>query len=220
MTQIEKMTDRQLQDAVIDELEWTPSVDSSHIGVAADHGAITVTGEVASYPEKRAAEKAVLRVRGVLAMAGDLRVRSRGPVQDSDIAREASEALSRAVDVPADSVQVSVHDHFITLSGHALWAFQRAAAERAVGSLSGVTGVYNTIRVQPENLPADTQAAITAALLRNAQIEANAIEVRASSGVVTLEGTVHSWSERKQAERAAWSAPGISNVINNLKIVA
>jgi hypothetical protein len=116
MTQIEKMTDRQLQDAVSDELEWTPSVDSSHIGVAADDAAITLTGEVASYPEKRAAEKAVLRVRGVLAMAGDLRARNRCPVQDSDIAREAGEALSRAVDVPADSVQVSVHDHFITLS--------------------------------------------------------------------------------------------------------
>jgi osmotically-inducible protein OsmY len=219
MTQTQHQTDSELQAAVVDELEWTPSVNSSHIGVSADHGAITLSGEVTSYPEKHNAEKAALRVRGVHAVAAEITVRNNwGAGNDIDIAREASEALERAVDVPSDSVKASVEKQFITLSGPVAWQFQRVAAERAVRYLRGVTGVANTITVTPTVSATGLQKAISSALVRNAQLEGKRITVTATAGVATLEGTVHSWSESQQANTAAWSAPGVTRVVNNLRI--
>ena len=149
MTQTQQRSDAQLKDAIANELAWTPSVNSAHIGVAVDHGAVTLSGEVDSYPERRLAEKAALRVDGVTAVAEEVTVRNTwGPANESDIAREASEALARAVDVP-DSVKAVVRDHFITLSGSVPWYYQRQAAERAVRYLKGVAGVHNTVAVKP-----------------------------------------------------------------------
>lgn len=220
MTKTEQRTDAELKDAVANELAWTPSVNSTRIGVAVDHGAVTLSGEVDTYPERRFAEKAALRVRGVTAVAEEVTVRKTwGAANDADIAREASEALARAVDLP-DSVKVVVRDHFITLSGPVTWHYQLEAAERAVRYLKGVTGVLNTVEIKPTVSAAGLKTAISAALVRNAQLEGKHITVTADAGVVTLEGTVHSWSESRQANAAAWSGPGVTRVMNHLRVVS
>ena len=219
MTQTSRRPDAELKGAVVEELRATPSVNSTHIGVAVTDGAVTLSGEVESYPEKALAEKAAQRVRGVTAIAEEITVRSTwGALNDTDIAREASEALQRAVDVPA-TVTVTVHDHAVTLSGAVPWRYQRAAAARAVRHLKGVHNIVNTIAIRPTAVAADIKTAIGAALLRNAQIENEHITVTTdATGVVTLEGTVHSWAERRQAEHTAWSAPGVTEVTNHLRI--
>jgi osmotically-inducible protein OsmY len=220
MTQTQTRSDSQLKDAVVDELKWTPSVNDVHIGVAVDHGAVTLSGEVDSYPEKHHAESAAMRVRGVSAVAEELTVRSAwGAISDADVAREASEALDRAIDVPNDTVKVVVHDHFVTLSGTAVWQYQREAAHRAVRYLKGVVGVMNSITIKPSVSTAGLKNSISAALVRTARLEGKDIAVTADSGDVTLEGTVHSPYERRQASAAAWSAPGVTGVTNHLVVI-
>lgn len=212
-------TDAELKRAVIAELDWNPRINSTHIGVAVDHGAVTLSGEVESYPEKYLAEKAALGTHGINAVAEEITVRSPlGSVSDTDIAREAGEALERAIDVPRDVVKVTVHDHAITLSGPVNWQYQRAAAQRAVRYLRGVTGVVNAIVIRPVVSTADVKASITAAFVRHAQLDSNNIHVTHDGGNVTLTGRVASWVELRQADDAAWSAPGVSNVINQLKV--
>ena len=220
MTQTQTRSDSQLKDAVVDELKWTPSVNDVHIGVAVDHGAVTLSGEVDSYPEKHHAESAAMRVRGVSAVAEELTVRSAwGAISDADVAREASEALDRAIDVPNDTVKVVVHDHFVTLSGTAVWQYQREAAHRAVRYLKGVVGVMNSITIKPSVSTAGLKNSISAALVRTARLEGKDIAVTTNSGDVTLEGTVHSPYERRQAGAAAWSAPGVTGVTNHLVVI-
>jgi osmotically-inducible protein OsmY len=165
------------------------------------------------------AEKAALRVRGVTAVAEEITVQNSWAERtDTDVAREATEALERAVEVPPDSVKAVVHDHHITLSGEVPWHFQREAAERAVRYTRGVFGVSNTIGIRPTVSAAGLKSAITAALVRNAQLEGKDITVMTDAGHVTLQGTVNSWSERRQADTAAWSAPGVTAVLNHLQI--
>ncbi len=212
-------TDAQLKEAVVAEMAWTPSVNSAHIGVAVNRGAVTLSGEVESYPEKYLAEKAALRVRGVNAVAEEITVRSTwAGASDTDIAREANEALDRAVDVPLNTVKASVHNHVITLTGSTPWQFQRAAAGRSVRYLKGVTAVSNNISIQPMVSASSIKSAIAGALLRDAQLAGRGISVSAESSDVTLDGHVHSWAERRLADTAAWSAPGVTGVTNNLRI--
>jgi osmotically-inducible protein OsmY len=220
MTQTLHRTDADLKSAISDELAWTPGINHTNIGVAVNRGAITLSGEVESYPEKRLAEKAALRVRGVVAVAEEITVHSRWEgVNDTDIAREAGEALERSIDVPAGSVKATVHDHAITLSGEVAWHYQRQAAVRSVRYLKGVTNIGNIITIKPTVSAAGIKTAITDALVRSAQFEGKHAAVTAdTAGAVTLEGTVHSWSERRDAEHAAWSAPGVTDVINHLHI--
>lgn len=214
-------TDAELKDAVSEELDWAPNVNAVRIGVSVDDGAVTLSGEVDSYPERRRAEKAALRVRGVTAVAEEITVRNLwGATSDSEIAREAGEALERDTDVPHDSVKAVVHDHSITLSGPVHWQFQRKAADRAVRNLKGVTGVKNTITIEPSIYPVNIQHAISKAFVRTARNDGEHVKVTANAGEVTLEGTVHSWSERQQATATAWSAPGVSNVVNRLRITS
>jgi osmotically-inducible protein OsmY len=200
MTQPRPPSDRELKSAVVDELQWTPSINSTHIGVTVTNGAVTLFGEVDSYPEKRLAEKAVERVRGVSAIAEDITVRSTwAAVTDTDIARETGEALRRSVDVP-DSIQVSVHDGVLTLSGVVTWQFERAAAGRAVQYAKGVGVINNEITIRPGVIAEDLKFAISAALLRNAEVDgARVAVVTANDGSATLTGVVASWSERRQA---------------------
>ena len=215
------ISDRELKSAVVDELEWTPSVNSTHIGVTVTDGAVTLFGEVDSYPEKRLAEKAAERVRGVSAIAEDITVRSTwAPINDSDLAREAGEALRHSVDVP-DSIQVSVQDGAVTLSGAVTWQFERAAAGRAVRYVKGVGVIHSDITIRPGVVAADLTFAIRAALLRNAELEGeNVTVVTTTDGSVTLTGVVNSWSERRQAEHIAWAAPGVIRVTNLLTIAS
>jgi len=220
MTQTVHKTDTELKTAVAAELAWTPGVNGTHIGVAVNDGAVTLSGEVDTYPEKRSAEHAAFRVHGVTAVAEEITVRNTWlGVNDTDIAREASEALERSVAVPDGMVTAAVHDHRITLSGQVPWHFQREAAETAVRYLKGVNEVLNGITIRPTASPDGIKDAITAALVRSAQFEGRHTTVTASpAGAVTLDGTVHSWSERRDAEHAAWSAPGVTDVTNRLRI--
>jgi osmotically-inducible protein OsmY len=188
--------------------------------VAVNDGAVILSGEVDSNPEKIVAERAALRVRGVTAIAEELTVRGKwqGP-GDVDIAREATEALVRAVNIPDGAVTATVHDHVITLSGHLPWQYQREAAGRAVRYLKGVTDIHNNIVIKPVVSASGVLAAIGAALVRSAQLDSGTVTVHVENGsAVRLEGTVRSWHERQAAQQAAWFAPGVATVINNIQI--
>jgi len=211
--------DNELKDAVVQELKWTPSVNSAHIGVAVNGGAVTLSGEVDSFPEKMLASRAVERVHGVTAIAQEITVQSQlSEVTDTDIAMQAGDAIQRAVDVP-ETVKVAVHNHVITLSGSVQWHYQRRAADRAVDYLKGVQAVVNTIAIRPTVSAENIKIAIRAALMRDAQIESQHITVNTDkAGVVTLEGTVNSWPQRRQAENVSWSAPGVTEVVDHLSV--
>ena len=220
MTQTLHRTDAQLKSAVVDELEWTPNVTATHVGVGVNHGAVTLSGEVTSYPERHLAVKAAQRVRGVTAVADEMTVQTVwANTNDTDISREAGEALDRAVDVPDGAVKADVAHHVVSLTGQVSWQYQREAAHRAVRYLRGVTDVHNLVTVTPSVSAAGIKSSIDAALLRNALLETKSTHVTATAGgEVTLEGNVHSWTERTQAENLAWSAPGVTGVINHMHI--
>lgn len=220
MTQTRAMTDAALQQAIVDELYWTPEVDAAHIGVSVTDGAVTLSGEVTSYPERYHAEQAAKRVRGVRAVAEEIAVRSTWvTLNDTDIAREAGEALDRSVDVPVGTVTASVHDHRITLTGTVTWQFQRRAAERAVKYLRGVTAVHNGILIRPASAASDIRKSIRSAFVRSAQIDSGHVDVTVGAdGGIILTGTVRSDAERRQAEHSAWAAPGVSSVENQIRV--
>jgi osmotically-inducible protein OsmY len=213
------MDDKVLQQNVIDELQFEPSVNAAHIGVAVEDGVVTLTGHVATYAEKLAAERAVQGVKGVKALAMEVQVRypSEGKTDDDQIAKRAADVLAWNL-VPPDSTKVSVQQGWIKLTGKVDWQYQKVAAESAVRKLAGVTGVTNVIEVKPRVEPKDLKHKIVAALHRNAQVEANNIQVSVEGGKVTLDGNVRAWFERGVVERAAWSAPGVTQVEDNLKV--
>ena len=215
------MTDnRSLQQAVLDELDWEPSVHSADIGVTANDGVVTLTGHVGSYAEKIAAERATGRVSGVKAVAEELEVRYPSALKqgDDDIAKWALQVLSWDINVPKDTVKIKVEKGFVTLSGDVDWYYQRSAAEADVRKLHGVIGVTDNIKIKPSVQASDVRAKIEAALKRNAQIEADNITVRADGGKVTLTGKVETWYDRNLAKRTAWSAPGVTQVDDRLTI--
>lgn len=164
MTQVQHDPDHQLKSAITEELVWAPRVNPDQIGVAVTEGAVTLSGQVHTYPEKQAAVRAARRVRGVTAVADEIVVQHEfGASQDVDIAREAGIAFDRTVVVPSGSVTATVHDHVITLAGTVDWQYQREEAQRAVASIPGVSGVHNTITITPEVVvsPAEAKAKIT-----------------------------------------------------------
>lgn len=220
MTQTTTRTDTELKNAVIAELTWTPSIDGTHIGVSVNHGAVSLSGEVESFPERRLAQEAATRVHGVTAIAADISVRSNwGAANDVDLARDAGHAIDRATNVPDDSVKVVVHEHRITLSGEVSWHYQREAAVSAVEFLKGVDEVVNQIGIRPNVSTTDIRHSIVEAYVRSAQVEGDHLDVRATpAGAVTLAGTVGTWDERHQAEHLAWSAAGVTSVDNQLVI--
>ncbi|MET3803022.1 osmotically-inducible protein OsmY [Nakamurella sp. UYEF19] len=219
MTQTLKRTDAETKKNVEDELSWLPNVNSNHIGVSVDDGAVTLTGHVETYPQKVSATKATLGVRGVTAIAQELEVHnSWSSTNDTDIAREAGEALGRSITVP-DGVTASVHHQIVTLSGDVQWRFEREDAVRAVHYLKGVLDVIDGITIKPTVSAVVVKENIRAALLRNAQFDGESITVSTGpGGHVTLDGTVRSWAERRQAEQVSWSAPGIRRITNNLTV--
>ncbi len=210
-----------LQHDVQEELEWEPSVDASQIGVAATQpGIVTLTGTVATYAEKVSAERATKRVSGVRAVANDIEVRPIGSMKrtDTDIAQAVLRALDWDIAVPHEKIKARVADGWVTLEGEVALQFQRAAAENAVRRLSGVRGVTNQIRLQarPSVQPAEVKDRIEAALRRSAEIDARGIQVDAKDSMITLRGKVRTWGERDEAERAAWGAPGVLAVKDEL----
>lgn len=210
----------ELQKRVLEALEWEPSLDATRIGIAATGGVVTLTGMVPSYADSLAAERVVKRIVGVKGMANDLEVRLPGDARrtDTDLATAAVRALEWDVRVPHQVIKPRVTDGWITLEGQAEWQFQREAAEKAVRHLLGVRGVSNQIALAPRVTPMDLKNRIEVALERNAELEARNIRVETRGGTVVLNGVVHSWSERDQAERAVWAAPGVVAVEDHLAV--
>lgn len=206
--------DRQLQQSVLDALKFEPSVDAAHVGVTARDGVITLSGHVASFAEKFAAERAARQVKGVRAIAEELEVRlpSDKKLSDEEIAARVLHMLHWDVSVPHERITVKVEHGIVTLAGQVDWQFQRAEAEYDVRKLHGVRSIINDITVAPRPRAGDVRAVIRAALERNAEVEADKISVSVSGGKVTLSGRVNAWTEREAAERAAWSAAGVSQV--------
>ena len=215
------MTDKDLKQHVQSALDWDPSLDASDIGVSVDEAVVTLRGTVRSYAEKVAAERATLHVYGVKAMANDLVVHLVTDFQrtDTDIAQAAVDALKWNTMVPHDRVTVTITNGWVTLNGTLDWQYQKDAAARVVRELTGVKGVINNIIVQPHAKTIDVREKIEAAFKRSAEIDARRINVIATDGTVILSGNVHSWAERQEAERAAWAAPGVTQVEDRLAIV-
>jgi len=213
--------DRKLQEAVLAELSWEPSVTAAHIGVTARHGVVTLAGHVESFAEKHAAETAAGRVKGVVAVAEEIEVRRPFERQrgDEEIAAAATERLSWDVSVPKDSVKVKVEMGWITLSGQVDRYFQRDAAEQDVRRLSGVVGVSNQTTIKPMVNIADISDDIVHALHRSWFFDPKTVSVTAEGGKVRLAGTVHSFSERAAAFATAWAAAGTTDVMNDITIV-
>jgi len=216
------MDDLELKKAVESELNFEPSINAAEIGVAVKNGVVTLTGRVPSYWEKIAAERAAARVAGVKAVANELEVRLPGSSErtDEDIARAAVDTLKWNVLVPADRIKVKVSKGWVTLEGTVDWQYQKSAAEKTVRKLTGVVGVTNLIEVKPSVSKAEVKSAIEGALKRLAEVDANRIQVETEDGKVILSGTVRSWFEREEAERAAWAAPGVRAVEDHIAIAA
>jgi osmotically-inducible protein OsmY len=212
------VSDAVLQQNVIDELAWEPSINSAHIGVAADNGVVTLTGHVSNLCEKIAAEEAVKHVAGVRGVAERLEVRVPGEFinRDDGIAQRALTCLAWDTLVPSDSIKVTVENGWVTLFGEVSWRYQRNEAENVVRKLNSVVGVTNNISLKQQPQPSDVKRCIENALRRSANLDSKAIRVSVYEGTVTLDGMVDSWTARDRAEEAAWAAPGVREVRDNL----
>ena len=214
-------SDSTIQKDVIDEVRWDPRILSREIGVAAKEGVVTLTGTVTSYAEKWAAERAAERVVGVKAVASELEVvlPAQHTKTDSALAHRIVEAFKWDIQVPDDKVKVLVRDGWVQLDGQLEWQYQKDAAARAVRNITGVRGLTNSITLAPPSVSAyDVSKKIKAALHRQAEAEADRISVTASEHVVTLQGTVPTFADRRAIEWAAWSAPGVREVHDELRV--
>lgn len=213
-------SDTELQREVSNELRWDPSVRDEEIAVAVRDGVVTLGGAVDSFAVKLAALKAAERVSGVRAVADELDVQLPGGSQRSDtqLAHQVVNALRWDVLVPDDRIKARVEQGWVTLEGEVDWEFERRAARRAVQNLTGLRGVTNLVILRQRASTLDVSQRIKDALRRQAELDARMIEVETTGSAVTLHGTVHSWAERRQAEQAAWSAPGVTRVDDRLVV--
>lgn len=213
-------TDAQLKADVSDELAWDPALDASNVGVTVHEGVVTLTGHLHSFAEKHAIERAVRRIAGVrgIAMELDVKLPAEHRRSDSEIALAATAALGLNSLVPEGKVQVQVENGWVTLTGELDWGYQFASAEQSIRPLPGVRGLYNKISIRPRVDGKDLGAQISAALARQALREARHIDIFVEGGVVTLSGKVHSMAEHDAAIGVAFSAKGVSHVVDHLHV--
>ena len=212
--------DSQLQQAVLAELAWEPSVTAAHIGVTANAGVVTLTGHVESYLQKKAAETAACRVKGVKAVAEEIEVKLPYDVKrsDEDIAAAAVDRLGWNSSIPDGTIQVKVEKGWVTLSGTVDWHFEKEAAEREIRALSGVVGVSDQVLVKPTVSASSVKDDIEQALRRSWYYDSDTIRVDATGGKIKLTGNVTTWNARRLAGMTAWSAPGATSVDNAINV--
>lgn len=213
-------SDSEIERDVKDELNWNPNLDATDIAVSVKNGVVTLTGFVKSYTDKYEAEAAAKRVAGVAGVANDLEVRlpSIDERPDPDIARDAVAAIKSQLPISSENIKVVVKNGWVTLEGQVEWQYQKNTAESAVRRIKGIKGVTNLIDLKPRAEPANIKKKIMDAFKRNAEIDANRIQVETNGGEVVLKGTVRSWIEREEAERVAWSAPGVTRVEDRIVV--
>jgi osmotically-inducible protein OsmY len=215
-----KRTDSEIERDVKEELQWSPDLDATDIAVSVKSGVVTLAGFVKSYTDRYEAEQAAKRVAGVAGVANDLEVRlpSVDERPDPDIARDAVAAIKSQLPISSENIRVVVKNGWVTLEGKVEWQYQRDTAEKAVRRIKGVKGVSNTIMLTPRIEPTEIKRKIEQALRRSAEVDANRITVESQGGKVVLKGTVRSWIEREEAERAAWAAPGVTEVEDRIVV--
>ena len=215
-------TDSELQRDVMDELVWDPSIDHAHIGVAAKGGVVTLSGFVTNYAQKMTAEHAAERVQGVQGIAEELKVRFPfdPKTSDEEIARRVLDIFAWDVTIPENKLTVKVEKGYVTLIGALDWNYQKDAARKAAGKITGVTGVDNQIKLSNAAVASDVRERIMAAFKRSATADASALRVTANGSTIKLSGNVHGRHERQVAERTAWAAPGVFFVEDNLVVLA
>jgi osmotically-inducible protein OsmY len=213
-------SDEELERDVRDEFKWDPVLDADDIAVSVKNGVVTLAGFVKRYSDRLEAEIAAKRVAGVKAVANDIEVRLPAIDQrpDPDIARDAVAALKTELPISYDRIKVVVRDGWVTLEGAVEWQYQKTTAENAVRKVKGVKGVTSVVMVKPKVEPSELKRKIMEAFKRNAEVDANRITVEANGSEVILKGTVRSWIEREEAERVAWSAPGITRVEDRIVV--
>ena len=213
-------SDSEIERDVKEELQWEPDLDATDIAVSVRQGVVALTGFAKSFSDKYEAEAAVKRVAGVAGVANDLEVRMPGVDErpDPDIARDAVAAIKSQLPISSEHVKVIVKSGWVTLEGHVEWQYQKSTAESALRRIKGVRGIINNIMLKPQVEPADIQRKIQAAIKRLAEVDANRVSVEANGSEVILKGTVGSWVEREEAERAAWAAPGVTKVEDRIVV--
>jgi len=212
--------DKDMRQEVLDALDWEASITSGDIGVGVSSGVVTLTGYVPTFAQKRTAERTALRVSGVKGIANDLVVKlpKKKERTDTDIAKAAVRAIRWHTELPQDTISVQVRDGWVTLEGTVDWNYQRERAADVVRPLTGLRGLTNTLTVAPRATSSDIRDHIRNALEREVNREAKNLVIEIDGDTVRLSGVVHSWIERRNAERAAWSAPGITDVVNDLEV--
>jgi osmotically-inducible protein OsmY len=213
-------TDEEIQADVMEEMKWDPLFNSAAIGVAVTNGIVTLSGTVDSYFKKITAEQAAWKVKGVKAVAEEIEIKldDHHKKNDTEIAMAVADALKWHSELDARKIRVKVENGWVTLEGEVDWAFKKKSAQAMVETLAGIKGIINAIKIKPMVEDTDVKKKIEAAFQRNAVIDAEKIKVKVEDNRAFLSGRVRSWSEKIDAEKAAWSAPGIIEVISELEI--